>query len=460
MLDGGGLELLSRYGPPPYVSGLFPAQRAFVEAVTRRRVALCGRRAGKTEGVCAWLLGLTRRYPGEQVVYVARSQRSARRILWPVVRRIMQRYGDAAGVAELVDQSLEVRLRNGSTLWVTGVDSQADSEALRGSRYAGAAIDEAASFPEWLEYLVDDVLSPALMDLRGDLALCGTPGLVPAGFFWEVSTGDGERAQWPTFRWTMLDNPHVPGREELARVQRENRWGDDHPTLRREWLGEWVRDDSAIIYPYDPARNAGRAPEGASVYRVLSVDPGFDDPSAFVIATSVRGDPTIYVERAWRRGGLTVAGLAAQIDQARLDRERPCHAVVVDQGGLGRMIAEDLRGTYGIPCVAAQKPAKQVTIHEVRGAMLAGTVKVDPHHCQELIAEWHTVPWSDERDDHDPRIGDDLCDAMLYNFRAHRLAYIPEREPPSPESPEGRAAYKASRIAQIAAERTSRLRLR
>ncbi|MBM4442553.1 MAG: hypothetical protein FJ027_19215 [Candidatus Rokubacteria bacterium] len=118
------------------------------------------------------------------------------------------------------------------------------------------------------------------------------------------------------------------------------------------------------------------------------------------------------------------------------------------------MIAEDLRKTYGIPCIAAQKSAKQTAIHELRGAMLAGTLLVDPMQCQELIAEWLSVPWNAERDDHDERIRDDLCDAMLYGYRAHRLSYRAEPEPPSPDSPEGRAAYKAQRIAQITAERT------
>ena len=459
LLDEGVTGLLEAYAGsslvvPAYVQALFPQQRSFVDASSRRRAALCGRRAGKTEGVTAWLLEGGRLYPGETVVYIATSQRAARRILWPTVRRIMHRHGRAAGVVEVVEQTMEVRLASGSTLWVTGCDSVADAEALRGNRYARVAIDEAGSFPEWLSYLVEDVLAPALMDLRGDLALCGTPGLTPAGYFWEITTGQGERQQWPTWSWTCLDNPHVPGAEEIARVKRENRWADDHPTLRREWLGQWVSDESAIIYPYDAARNAGRPASLDRAFRVLSVDPGFDDPSAFVVSVSFPGNPSVYGERAWRRGGLTVAGLAAQIEAIRTNRDAPVHQVVVDQGGLGRMIAEDLRKTYGIPCIAAQKSAKQTAIHELRGAMLAGTLLVDPMQCQELIAEWLSVPWNAERDDHDERIRDDLCDAMLYGYRAHRLSYRAEPEPPSPDSPEGRAAYKAQRIAQITAERT------
>lgn len=441
-------SVFSAYEEAPYMRGLFKPQRRFVRDVSRRRVALCGRRAGKTEAVAAWLLDGAHRQPGETCVYVALSQRHARRILWPTLRRLLMRHGEACGVTEMNEQTLEVRLSNGSRIWVTGCDDIADAEKFRGDKYFRVAIDEAGSFPGWLEYLVDDVLSPALMDLRGEIALVGTPGLTPAGFFFDVSEGD---RQWPVHHWTCLDNPYVPGAEELDRIKAEHRWADTHPTYRREYLGEWVHDTEAMVYPYDPLRNIGTIPLAARrVLRVLSIDLGFSpDPCAFVVSSSEPGQPECFIERAWRRTGLTVAHIAGQIDQAR--HEQQIDRIVVDAGALGKTIVEDLRQTYGIPCIAAEKREKLATIHGVRGALLAGTIRVDPLHCQQIIEEWLTCAWNDDRDDHDERCADDLCDSFLYGWRHHRLSYDPQHNPPKPGTPEANRAAKAAAQAKYLA---------
>jgi hypothetical protein len=409
---------------------LFPKQRAFVRDKARRKVALCGRRGGKTESVASWLVDGAEKMPGETCVYIALSQRHARRILWPVIKRLLMTYRIEHTTNE---QALEIHLANGSRIWITGCDDIADAEKFRGDKYFRVAIDEAGSFPSWLEYLVDDVLSPALMDLRGEIALVGTPGLTPAGFFYDVSAGD---RQWPVHRWTCLDNPHVPGAEEIARIKAEHRWDDSHPTYRREYLGEWIHDVEAMVYPFDATRNTGTIPADARrVLRVLSVDLGFSpDPTAFVISASEPGLPDCYIERAWRKTGLTVAHIAGQIDQAR--HETKIDRVVVDAGALGKTIVEDLRQTYGIACIAAEKRDKLATIHGVRGALLAGTIKVDPLHCQQIIEEWHTCAWNEDRSDHDERCADDLCDSFLYGWRHHALHYRPEENPPKPGSPE------------------------
>ncbi len=443
------MSLLLRYEEPPYMRGLFAAQRRFVRDGSRWKVALCGRRAGKTEAVAAWLVDGCRKKPGETCVYIALSQKNARRIIWPVVRKLLARHGEACGIESINEQTLEVRFRNGSRLWVTGCNDRAGAEDLRGSPYYRVAIDECGSFPNWLEYLVDDILEPALMDLEGEMVLVGTPGLTPAGFFYDVSHGD---RKWPVHHWTCLDNPYVPGAKELERIKAKHKWDDSHPTYLREYMGEWAHDSEALVYQFDAAKNTGTLPPDAPrVLRVLSVDLGYQDPTAFVLSASVPGQPECYVERTWRDTGLIIGHIAGHIEQVR--REYRVDLIVVDEGGLGKMIAEDLRRSHQIPCIPAQKVRKQATIHGVRGALLAGTVKVDPRQCRDIIEEWQTCAWNEDRDDHDEQCADDLCDAFLYGWRAHQLHYQPEENPPKPGTVEWNAAYKRERIAEIQAQR-------
>lgn len=421
-----------------FLDGLFEQQRAFVENRARFKVALCGRRAGKTEGLVAWLIDGAERKPGSTSVYVSLSQRHARRILWETLKRVVKRHDLKITCNE---QTLIATLDNGSRIWVTGCDDRAACENFRGDFYYRVAIDEAASFPvDWFGYLIDDVLMPALVDHRGELALAGTPGLVRAGYFFEVCEGD---MRWPVHHWTCLDNPHIPGAEELERLKERNRWDDNHPTLLREWLGQWVRDDEALVYPYDAGKNTYNGIDTEKMYRVLSVDLGWSDGCGFVIGASRRGDPEWYCERAWREHGLTVSHIAGKIDQLRhsmrIDR------IVVDEGALGKSIAEDFRISYGIPCVKAEKQKKLATIHMFRAAMKAGTVKINPHECRHLREEWTMLPWNEDMTDHNESFMDDCSDSALYNWREHRLDYRPEEEQPKPGTPEAmlREAAKA-----------------
>lgn len=443
------LDALLALQPTQYTGGLFAAQRRFFRDPAKRKAALCGRRAGKTESLVPWLYDSCARRPGSINPYIALSQKSARRILWPTLKRVAARYQLPL---EFREQTLTAQHPNGSLIWVSGCPNESQCEDFRGSPYGRVAIDEAGSFPTWLEYLIDDVLDPALMDHDGELALVGSPGLIPAGFFYEKSQGESEGG-WSTTSWNCLDNPHVKGEAYLARKMKEHGWDALHPTYVREYMGRWVRDDSAFVYPFDARKNLGTLPEreDARAFRVLSVDLGMVDNTAFILSSSYRGSPELYVERAWYArkptGPLTVAYIAAQISQALA--EQRIDAVVVDEGGLGKMVVSDLQSTYGIPCVAAEKRDKLAAIHGLRGALVASTIKLDPQRCQPLIAEWSSVAWNEDRDDHDEACVDDLSDAALYGFRAHGLFYRPEQNPPKPGSHEAHVIATKARKAEL-----------
>lgn len=460
---------------PPYIEALFPQQRAFVSDPAKRKAALCTRRSGKTEAVAAWLLDGARTCPGGLSVYIARSRNNARLILWSTLARIDQRHNLGLWLRE-IDGQLMVELPNQHRIWLAGCGDVSEIDKFRGvggTKVAGirrAAVDEAQAFPDWLRTLINDVLSPALMDQNGELALIGTPGPIPAGPFYEVTTGDsGESGlpMWSTHSWSVLDNTYLPEAAQwLAEERKRMRWDDNHPTYRREWLGQWVRDDNALVYPYSYKRNVlldiGRDANGDLTYEpsgvppsgdyihILAVDLGTSEKeasTAFCVVGFRRGHPEIYVMSCYKRAGYTPQRTAAEIAKLRATY-RPSR-IVVDAGGLGGGYVKEFNERYGFAVEAAEKQHKRGFIEIVAGEMLSGLIKVLWYECQPLIDEWMMLPWDEKRELPDTRFVDHCSDATLYAIRAAKAYYRPELEGPKPGTPEALNAESLTHKRQL-----------
>jgi hypothetical protein len=227
-------------GPSPFLVDMFPAQRAFFEDMAKRKAALCSRRAGKTFGVACWLYEGGRDCPKGLSVYICLSRNNARLILWATLIAINDKYNLNLWFRTM-DNQLIVQLPNGHKIWLAGCKDSAEVEKFRGTKIRRAAIDEAASFGEYLRGLVFDVLDPALLDYDGEICLIGTPGVIPAGLFYEITTGRGygqdAASKWATHSWTELDNPH-PTRGKVARAQaKRKRLDRKSSTLRARISG-------------------------------------------------------------------------------------------------------------------------------------------------------------------------------------------------------------------------------
>lgn len=413
----------------------------------KRWIYKAGRRTGKSHLLTAWLCDGWQLFPNEMSVFVAQTAGHAYRILWRTLIRFDRKYGLGLDFDE---SSLTATFPNGYQIWLTGCSTWREAEKIRGARYRRIAIDEAGSFAsDLLEYLIEDVIEPALMDLDGELALSGTPGVVPRGYFFEKSTGigeDGPVPQWPTFESSCLDNPYVKGRAYLDKILKEKGWTEDHPTYQREYLGRWVIQTDLIVYPFVGKRNAFRAselPMDRGRHRtVISVDLGWHDDTAIIVSTSHKNHPDVWFRSAWKSPHLLPGRIAAEVERRRQPLIAAGDAVelVIDTGGGGsKTIAEELKERYQLPFKAAEKQGKQLGIELLRGDLLGGSVHVEPHECGPLLSEWSALPYNDARDDHHDQYPNHCSDAALYGYRQHRLPYKPEHEPPKPGTAEWHA---------------------
>lgn len=234
---------------------LTPQQREFIEDPHRLKLARCSRRAGKTYAIAAYMLIECHRKRGTPVLYAGLTRDSAREAVWPILLDMMDRFG-IEGHAQ--SSALQITFPNGSKITIFGCDTENARNRLRGRKFRLVCFDETGFYAK-LDPLVYAVL-PMLADYQGTLCLTSSPGELMDGLFYEADQGK-EAANWSRYFWTIHQNPHfmqpsarpefaTMAQEELATVLRLSFNGNaTHPGYRREWLGEWVADNTTLVYP-------------------------------------------------------------------------------------------------------------------------------------------------------------------------------------------------------------------
>lgn len=422
----------------------FPHQRAFVEDPSPFVVACTSRRAGKTEGLIFKMLRTASLRPRSLILYITISRPSAKRIMW----QKLQRWDRELSLgASWNGTDLTMTLPNGSVLALGGANDEAEIERYRGIETPLVVIDEAQSFRPFLESLIEDVLEPTGWGIGGQVIMTGTPNASGIGYFARASNPDaawhmrgdqrGEKDKvgaWSRHHWTALDNPHMTGLLEQWKAKYA-RLGltETSPKVRREHYGEWVRDDTGLVYQIPDMVLVPELPAGEWEFH-LGVDVGHVDATAFVVTA---------VDRAARR---TATVLSYQLQQAipatihaevdRLEARFDFVSEVMDPGGGGKLVIEERNRLFGGRFVPAQKQAKRTYIELLNGAMKAGSHLIVQPANEDLLDQASAFRYDTGRTDagklailkdklkFDERSPDDLLDAMLYSWRA--AAFAPE----------------------------------
>lgn len=423
----------------PLQDTLFAAQRRVWDCTARFYAVLFGRRTGKTFLAAAKLVFSAKRMRGGLFVYLALTQRSARLIVWPIIRALAEREGLGQFLHE---QTLTLGpLPNGSMIICTGTDDMRTIETWRGTKLAGVVVDECGSQPDsLLRYLIDDILRPALLDVQGWLMLCGTPGLVMAGYWYEL-TGPAALGNVPVFHGTVYDNPTIPhAARELAAMCDEKGWTRETPTFQREWLAVWCEDAGALVFPLGPANHADMLPvrsrTGAPLsldgWRyVIGVDVGVVDATAIAVVAAHEHDPREWVISTEKHSRWIVDQLAGRLRE--LLAIYPSTPVVLDTGGMGKLHAEELQRRFGLPIRPAEKREKESAIRVTRDLLLAGRIVVLSGPANDALRdEWAALGWDKTGRLPNPNAthGDHASDATGYALRT--LRHYRDTEEPRP----------------------------
>lgn len=354
-------------------SYLFKEQLDFVQDSARAATACCSVRSGKTVSCAADLIHTALSMPGTTGLYITLSRPSAKRIVWPELKSINKEYSLKG---KFNHTELSIVFPNGSLIYCTGANTDAEMEKLRGlSNVAVAYLDESQAFRPHIKELVEDVIIKRLYDTNGRLRIIGTPGPVLSGWFYDTC----HSTSYAHHSWTMHNNPWLfkkSGKTPQELIEQDcatRGCAITDPSIQRECFGRWVYDPNSLLLQYSKERNDYIAlPPGKYTY-ILGVDLGIKDCDSLSLIAFNDSSPTTYLVEEILTPNQTTDELSMQIKS--LMNKYPVSDMEVDAGGLGLKIVEDLKTRYGLPLNAAEKLGKMSNYRHLNNALRNGTFK-------------------------------------------------------------------------------------
>ena len=209
-------------------------QRTIVNDTHRFRVAICGRRFGKTHLSMRELARFARE-PGKKCWYIAPTWRMAKQTVW---EQLKARLIELRWVQKINESDLTIYLINNSTISLRSADN---ADSLRGVGLDFVVLDE---FADMDPVVWQAVLRPTLSDRNGSALFIGTPKGT-ANWAKDIYDMAKTNPQWKSFSYTTLDGGRVSAEEiDAARADLDAR------QFKQEYEASFENFSSRIFYAF------------------------------------------------------------------------------------------------------------------------------------------------------------------------------------------------------------------
>lgn len=454
----------------------YKGQRSFARCRRQGARARAGRGGGKSFGMLGRFDAVSAANPNQSAVFTTISAERSRDILFPAVWKFNELY--KKGIVEKRGDGV-FEWPNGFKVAYRGCKDINEVNKRRGVPWAAAGWDEAASINQTLLQIdIHDAVEPRLMDLGGLWFVGGTPGPIPKGYWYDLSSGDDPLQ--PLFCWDARHNPHMPNVlqyffETLKRMQGvpdRKKWPSHCKTLLdlindpkcwhllpatfvREYLGQWVLDLRAIIYKLTPKNSYTEFPIRPD-YWTIGVDLGAHseeepdlDHAAVSVCASHSSLPYLWAPESVKLSDITVDSLAAYLCEKLV--QYPEAAVHIDSASAGKII-ENTFQKMGIPIQGALKGPKLRRVQLMQSAIATGNFQAHQARCMDLRTEATALVWNDKRDNHSEKCDDDAWDSMLMAAMPHFGEFRPEAKGPPQGSEEWQREQEMKEYEEALAE--------
>lgn len=356
------------------VEGFFEDQQTALDNPHRRKALLWGRRDGKTTLLLRAAIRKGKRYPHTRYPYIAKSQKTARWITWPVLEQVNRDY--ELGM-QLRSTTLEAILPGGSIVALFGADRDDLQDTIQGagSDIGDVMIDEAALWRTDLRRFTKDVVEPILFDRGGTLWMAGAPSDVLTGYYYDVTRPEVElrEAGWWVSESNVERNPYMAKQWAQQLIEFERDYGPGFREMAwfiRQWLGRWCPDAENNVYEFLSSRNVVRELRKtiAGDRHVLGMDTGYSAGMAFVVCRyNIEEGPGIVVPESFWQAKMSNDEIAAKV-RYFLDRY-PGMTIVADPAN--EQLLVELASRYHLPINPADKTNKRDWIRTLNNELAA-----------------------------------------------------------------------------------------
>lgn len=255
--------------------GLSAPQKEIANCKARFRVAICGRRFGKTH-LAIRELSRFATVPNSEIFYVAPTIKQSRNIVWKKLKNKLQSLN---WVKRTNETHLSITLHNGSTITLKGAES---SDSLRGVGLNFIVLDEFADFKDksaWYE-----VLRPTLADTEGHALFIGTPK-GKGNWAHDIYNMYRENADWKSFQFTTIQGGNVSALEIMA-ARRDL----DERTFRQEFEATFESYEGSIYYAFNSDANVYSLKDDVYCNQTLHLGMDFNVNPMSAVVTRIDGD--------------------------------------------------------------------------------------------------------------------------------------------------------------------------
>ena len=388
---------------------------------SRKFVMVAGRRCRKSTLLLILHAETCIQTAGVQTAYVAPVEKGLSDYISPIIGTVFADCPDDL-LPKFRTQQNDLLFPNGSRVVFNGCNMR-QYRYMRGQKLALATVDEMAEVDD-LEGAVDDVLFPAVWDSHGEMVLSGTPPVVPSPdhpVMRYVEVAKQTNSYWHA---TVYDAGYTD--VEIDEACREvGIDGKDSARFKREFLAEFVRDESAVIVPefieslhvrehprpvyYDLLYKASGCDLGVAD-KTIEIFGYYDFPRGKIV---IAGD--FHIEGADVRTDIFAAKHKSAVDALDFKSRFTAWS---DNSNL--MLLNDLQGLHDISILPTDKEDKAEWLNLVRILLKDGRIEVDPS-CKLLISTLNGAFWKDTKKKDYGRskaLGHmDALDALIYFVR-------------------------------------------
>lgn len=436
---------------------LFQKQKEVIDNPSEHKVVCCSRRSGKTQMLERYMLMTALEYPKVEILYIGQDQKSAKDIVWSSTESIpalIQEY-KLGSFCRLNFTLSTIEFDNGSIIKISGADTKEDVRKLQGRKYKLVVIDEAQDIKDpILSYLINEILSPAMVDLQGTIVLAGVPKPLMAGIFYNAAELtvigiDDKEYSWDKFSWNIFQNPMLKLEDTWAMIYKELALSGEKiedPNPQRKYYGKWVREDKAQLYAYMQGRNDYTTlpitDDLGKIIRwsyVLGIDLGYRDLTTFTIFAWSKQYPESFCIESYGKAQMLDNEMAEIIKEYR--KKYGTMKIVADKGALGLRVIENFMHVYGVFIEPAEKTEKAATIRLMNTFFRRGLIKLNPKLCPHLINQLQRLEIDPLTQYEEKTAACDYADSCLYAWR-HTYSFL-HKPKPQTLTPEDQAIYDA-----------------